>query len=73
MTPAEHGPKLLRSEEVGRILGVSRAGVYNLARSGILPHVAFKTRGDRFTIRFRAVDVDSFIQGHLRDGRAAAR
>lgn len=61
-------PELLRTEDVSRILGVSRAGVYNLAKALVLPHVAFKTRGDRFTIRFRQVDLDAFISGHLRDG-----
>ena len=61
--------KLLRAEDVGGILGVSRSGIYNLAKSGILPHVAFRTKGNRDTIRFRQQDLDSFIRGHLCDGR----
>ena len=71
--PVEHGLKLLRAEDVGRILGITRSGAYNLAKAGVLPHVKFKSCGKRFTIRFRPVDVDGFIQGHLCGGREAGR
>jgi predicted DNA-binding transcriptional regulator AlpA len=60
-------PDLIRAEAVAKILGTSRSNVYSLAKSGVLPHVAFKTRGDRDTIRFRSVDIESFITGHLRE------
>jgi predicted DNA-binding transcriptional regulator AlpA len=62
--------KLLRAEDVGSSLGITRSGVYNLAKCGVLACVKFKTRGDRFTIRFRQQDLDSFIRGHLCDGRS---
>jgi predicted site-specific integrase-resolvase len=61
--------KLLRAEDVGRILGVSRAGAYNLAKSGVIKYVAFRSKGNRDTIRFREEDLASFIRGHLCDGR----
>lgn len=61
--------KLLLPEDIGRALGVSRSGVYNLAASGIIKCVKFKTRGNRYTIRFREEDLKSFIAGHLCDGR----
>jgi excisionase family DNA binding protein len=61
---------LLRPEDVARTLGVSRQTIYNLAKAGALRAVIFKTRGDRWTYRFRHEDVDAFIGGHLREGRA---
>lgn len=63
-------PPLLRPEDVARILGVTRSTIYNLARAGALRTVVFKTRGDRWTYRFRPDDVESFITGNLRDGRS---
>ncbi len=66
-------PELLRAEDVGRILGITRAGAYNLAKAGVIPHVAFKSKGDRFTIRFRQQDVDAFISGHLRVAHEVGR
>lgn len=59
---------LLRAEDVARILGITRSGTYNLAKAGVIPHVAFKTRGDRMTIRFRTEDVSAFIEGNLQGG-----
>jgi hypothetical protein len=61
--------RLLRAEDVASSLGITRSGVYNLAKSGILAHVAFRSKGNRDTIRFREEDLASFIRGHLCDGR----
>jgi hypothetical protein len=44
--------------------------VYALARSGALRAVVFKTQGTRWTYRFRDEDIEDFIQGHLREGKA---
>jgi predicted DNA-binding transcriptional regulator AlpA len=74
MISAEHGgSKLLRAKDVGGVFGITESGVYNLARAGVLPHVAFKTKGNRNTVRFWQQDLDSFIQGHLCGGREAGR
>jgi excisionase family DNA binding protein len=62
---------LLRPENVARILGVSKQTVYNLAKAGALRAVIFKTRGDRWTYRFRQEDCEGFIESSLRDGKAA--
>lgn len=61
--------QLLRAEDVASSLGITRSGVYNLAKSGILAHVAFRSKGNRNTIRFREEDLVSFIRGHLCDGQ----
>jgi predicted DNA-binding transcriptional regulator AlpA len=61
--------RLLRAEDVCKAWDISRSGVYNLATSGILPCVRFRTKGKRDTIRFREEDLDAFVRGHLCDGR----
>ena len=62
---------LLRPEDVARVLGVTRSTIYNLAKSGALRAVVFKTRGDRWIYRFRPQDVEEFVNGNLREGKAA--
>lgn len=59
---------LLRAEDVARTLGVTRSTVYNLAKTGVIRSVTFKTKGDRLTIRFRPEDVRDFIEGHVSQG-----
>jgi predicted DNA-binding transcriptional regulator AlpA len=71
--------RLLRAEDIGEALGISRAGAFNLAKCGVIPCVKFKAksgkgpRGDRFTIRFREQDLNDFIKSHLCDRRADVR
>jgi excisionase family DNA binding protein len=60
---------LLRAETVAKILDTSRQNVYNLAKSGSIRAVVFKAGGNRWTYRFRAVDVEAFVSGHLREGK----
>jgi excisionase family DNA binding protein len=58
---------LLRPRDVGRKLGLSIPHVYTLAAAGTLPSVKLGR-----AVRFRPVDVDSFIREHRRgDGKAA--
>ena len=64
---------LLRSEDVAKLLGISRQGTYNLARSGAIRSVAFKSCGNRWTIRFRPEDVQEFIEKSLREWRGGER
>jgi len=62
--------QLLRPRDVGRWLNVSEQTVRNLARVGVLRAITFKSRGSKWTLRFRPGDVQAFIAGNLRDGRA---
>jgi excisionase family DNA binding protein len=55
---------------VAKRFGVTPMTVYALARSGALRAVVFKTQGIRWTYRFRDEDIEDFIQGHLREGKA---
>lgn len=64
---------LLRPEDVARILGVSKQTIYNLSKAGSLRAVVFKSRGDRWTYRFRETDVQLFVDGNVRDGREGVR
>jgi len=59
---------LLRATDVAKILNCSAVNVYNLAKSGAIRSVLFKSRGQRWTIRFRPEDVEEFIQNHLTAG-----
>jgi len=62
------------ARDVGKVLGVSSAMVYELARSGKLPSVRFQAwAGGRETVRFRWEDVQAFIEGHLTQGKGAGR
>lgn len=58
-----------RAKYVAKVLDCSEMTIYNLARSGELRAVVFKTRGTRWSYRFRDEDIEAFIQGHLREGR----
>lgn len=60
---------LLRAEAVAKILDCSRQNVYNLAQRGVIRAVVFAAGGNRSTYRFREEDVQSFVEGHLRDGK----
>jgi excisionase family DNA binding protein len=62
---------LLRPRDVARLLVVSEQTVRNLARAGVLRAVTFKSCGSKWTVRFRAEDVEEFVTGNLRDGKAA--
>ena len=64
---------LLRAEAVAKVLDTSRQNVYNLAKAGTIRAVVFKAGGNRFTYRFRAEDVESFISGHLNGKPEAGR
>jgi hypothetical protein len=55
----------LRAPDVAKILDCSTRNVYTLAKSGTLRSVLFKSRGHRWTIRFRTEDVEEFVQIHL--------
>jgi hypothetical protein len=61
---------LLRPRDVARILLVSEMTVRNLAAAGAIKSVCFKSRGNRWTIRFRPQDIEEFLTGNLRSGKA---
>ncbi len=63
---------LLLAREVAKVLNCSDQNVVNLAKAGKLRAVVFKAGGDRWTYRFRAEDLEAFIQANLRDGKGAA-
>ena len=63
---------LLRPWAVAKILDVSEQTVRNLASAGHLRAVTFKTRGDRWTLRFREQDIEEFLNANLREGRGIA-
>jgi hypothetical protein len=50
---------------------VSEQTVRNLASAGHLRAVTFKTRGAKWTLRFREEDVQAFIEENVRNGKAA--
>jgi excisionase family DNA binding protein len=56
-------PRLLRANEVARMLGVTPWRVRELVASGDLPSVRFGTRGWH---RFRLEDVERLIAGEAR-------
>lgn len=64
---------LLRAPDVAKRLGVTPMTVYNLTKGGVIRAVVFKAGGNRWTYRFRAEDVESFISGHLREGKGETR
>jgi predicted DNA-binding transcriptional regulator AlpA len=55
---------LLKATQVEKILTVSLSQVYNLADSGLLPCVKWKTPGGKTQLRFRLEDVQEFINKH---------
>lgn len=59
-----------RAKYVAGVLDCSEMTVYNLARAGELRAVVFKTQGTRWSYRFRDEDIEAFIKGHLREGKA---
>ena len=60
---------LLKATDVAKILNCSNQNVYSLTKKGFIQAVLFKTRGDRWTYRYRQEDVDSFIKSNLSGGR----
>jgi len=56
---------LLRARDVAKLLSISEAMVYALAKTGKLPPTTFQAwQGKRSTVRFTAAAVQSFIDTH---------
>lgn len=63
VTESQHGPRplspLLRPNEVARLLSVSRAWVYEAARTGRIP--SFRLGGEDGPLRFVAEDIERWL------------
>ena len=62
---------LLKPEQVGKMLSISRPYVYKLVATGMLPCVTWQVPGagpKRKVVRIRPEDVRSFQEKHYKNG-----
>lgn len=67
---SHHGQRLLKAAAAAKYLGISERTLWTLSSVGRIPTVRFGD-GDRKSVRYDVVDLDSWIDSRKRGGGAS--